>query len=291
MPEKTVKKSKKSFFILAAVVIIIGAAFFYKNIASVPRVSFENIEVSDGWTRVGKEIMVSTDSAGSSNMTLIVSAGKGVLIDTGYGEAGAKRVKDYIDRNHIILEGIILTHMHNDHIANLQRFTAEGIKLYKPSDLEDGQELTLAGKRLRVLKTDGHTPKNSHASIEIKDDNVLIAGDVVITDGLPAVGGSYKDLIASLERIESKAYAVIIPGHGYIMESSSAVGKNLEYLRNAREKLVELINSGGQLPQIESISIEDCVSGVKSDNEELLKEIHRFNLTNIYLQVRRELGK
>ncbi len=181
--------------------------------------------------------------------------------------------------------------MHNDHTANLAMFMNDGLKLYKPSDVEDGQEIAFGRKRLRILKTDGHTPKNSHVSVEIIEGNVLIAGDVVITDGIPAVGGNSKDLIDTLKRIDSKGYSVIVPGHGAIVESKAAVAKNLEYLENARKKVEELISSGGALPQIESISIEDCVSGITSQNKELLIEVHRFNLSNMYQQVKLEKVK
>lgn len=285
MSSRKTAKSRTSMVILLIVIIAVGiSAYFYYSAFNTPQKNAGAVVVTEGWTKIGKDVIVST---GSANMTLIVSEGKGMLVDTGYKKDEASRVKDYLDKNGVALEGIILTHMHNDHIANLGMFMNDRVTLYKPAELEDGQEITFGSKKLKVLKTDGHTPKGSHVSVEI-DSSLLIAGDVVLTDGLPAVGGSYKALIETLKRIDNKRYPVIVPGHGAIAEGRDAVAKNLEYLENASKKVEELIGSGGVLPLIEAINIEDCISGVLGQDEEVLKQVHLYNLTNIYQQIRLE---
>ena len=289
--QKVNKPGRRLVALPIAIIIAAVMVYFYKDAVSAPETDFDSIDTIDGLTQVGKGIMANISDISSSNMTLVISGDKASLIDTGDSNDEAQKIKDYLDKNGIVLNSIILTHMHKDHTANLSMFETGSIKLYKPSDLEEGQVITLESKHLKILKTDGHTPRNTHVSVEVVEDNVLVAGDVVITDGLPAVGGSYKDLINALKRVDSKGYSIIIPRHGAIMDSREATAKNLEYIENASKKIEELIKSGGALPQIEDISIGDCISDVVSQGTELLRQVHRFNLTNIYQQVIAESGK
>ncbi len=82
MSRQKAPKSRIVLVILSIVIIVAGvAAYFYNDAIGTLKADSGSIVVSEGWTAVGNEIMV---SAGSSNMTLIVSEGKGLLVDSGY---------------------------------------------------------------------------------------------------------------------------------------------------------------------------------------------------------------
>jgi hypothetical protein len=71
--------------------------------------------------------------------------------------------------------------------------------------LEDGQELEIAGIKIKVIFTPGHTPGS--ASFYIEEGGFLISGDTLFQESVGRTdfkGGSAKTLAAS---IEEKLYA------------------------------------------------------------------------------------
>lgn len=68
------------------------------------------------------------------------------------------------------------------------------------------------------------------------------------------------------------------------MDSRKASAKNLECVENSSKRTEALIKSGGILPEIESIAVEDCASDILSQNTEILRQVHLFNLTGISSQ-------
>jgi hydroxyacylglutathione hydrolase len=90
-----------------------------------------------------------------------------------------------------------------------------GAERYEP--LEDEQVLEIAGLRLRVIHTPGHTP--GHCCLWLEDEGVLFSGDHLFAGSIGRTdfpGGDFATLMRSMaERIAPlPADTDVLPGHG-----------------------------------------------------------------------------
>jgi glyoxylase-like metal-dependent hydrolase (beta-lactamase superfamily II) len=167
-----------------------------------------------------------------------------LIIDPGL-EAG--ELLEFLDEQKLNLAAVVLTHGHIDHIAgvSLLRNRFPEIKVYihnldtemltepannlsamsgmtftiEPEDvaLKEGDIIDLAGVKLLVLHTPGHTPGG--ISLYSKRDGVVFVGDTLFAGSIGRTdfpGGSMSQLLAGVrEKLftlpeETKVY----PGHG-----------------------------------------------------------------------------
>ena len=168
------------------------------------------------------------------------------LVDPAIYDEG---VISYIEENGLQVKAILVTHGHYDHIQGLDGFlekypvpvyahedeqqvltdgsknlSAKFDKVYTFSDavsVKDGQILEIAGFKVKVLHTPGHTCGSSCYYIE--DEEVLFSGDTVFYRSVGRTDfptGSYEKLIKSAkEKIMTLPRSVkIYPGH---MEETS----------------------------------------------------------------------
>jgi glyoxylase-like metal-dependent hydrolase (beta-lactamase superfamily II) len=121
--------------------------------------------------------------------------------------------------------GVFLTHGHNDHInaALALRDAVDGPVMLHPADrmlwdvvypsdapdrdLADGDELTVAGTRLRVLHTPGHSPGGVCL---VHPDGHVFGGDTLFNGGPGATGRSYSDRDTLLASIRDRL--LVLPG-------------------------------------------------------------------------------
>ena len=153
-----------------------------------------------------------------------------VVIDPGYEP---ERVLDEVTRLGKTVEAVLLTHGHFDHVGGVRTLAAEtdcrvylcaqdlsmppqmtAGPLYYTDLYQEGDVLELAGLKIRVIQTPGHTEGSVCLLVEdaMFSGDTLFAGSCGRTD-LP--GGSWATILKSLKRLAAmdKDYAVY-PGHG-----------------------------------------------------------------------------
>lgn len=165
----------------------------------------------------------------------------GFLVDPGMVD---KRISDFLEKEDIKLEAILLTHGHGDHIMGVEHYKEQhNCPIYAHKDerevlenhhhnhshliggtvvelmdviyFEDGDILELAGTKIKCIHTPGHTL----GGVSYLTDEGLFSGDTLFKLGIgryDLYGGDLKVLEHSIVEIlyelpeETKVY----PGHG-----------------------------------------------------------------------------
>jgi glyoxylase-like metal-dependent hydrolase (beta-lactamase superfamily II) len=225
-------------------------------------------------------------------ITALVNNHRAVLIDAGFDEH-AKKVKENLATEKIIVETIIFTHYHPDHVVGSNAFEdvklmcnckykhnyefflknyGNELKLKKPTDIfEDSEFMTLNEFNLKFLDAPGHS---ECSSIIVIDDETINVGDLVMQGlndkpALPCVNydGSVRGHIRSLELIIELEPNTLIMGHRRPLQGKGLiqdeVNKRLSYLN-------KIIATNGDA------KLEECL-GEDKDNWEL-HQAHESNI-------------
>jgi glyoxylase-like metal-dependent hydrolase (beta-lactamase superfamily II) len=145
------------------------------------------------------------------------------------------------------VRAILCTHGHNDHINaadELSRATGGAPVLLHPDDemlwdvvypdrkpdgaVRDGDELEVAGERLRIVHTPGHSPGGVCL---LGPDGHVFGGDTLFNGGPGATGRSYSDFPTIIESIRDRLLVlpgdtVVHTGHG----ESTTIGAEAPHL-------------------------------------------------------------
>jgi hydroxyacylglutathione hydrolase len=186
--------------------------------------------------------------------TLLIKDEKPVLIDSGSGSDAAATIQwlDAVTSPPERLWLLINTHYHTDHVggnfhvqtrshvpiaahrwegqlinhrdpeACSARFLRQPVEPYHVDVLlEEGEELVLGKRVLRVLHTPGHTL--GHICLYLPQDKILICGDAVHHDDVAWVNpfregvGALARTMQSLERLAQLDVQLALSGHGPIL--------------------------------------------------------------------------
>ncbi|MFZ5353997.1 MAG: MBL fold metallo-hydrolase [Bacillota bacterium] len=273
---------------LSMLLISYIASIYISNAPTFKKYNISTIKSTEAASliRVTDDIVVSTGDYPDIckvNMALIIEGSEAILIDTGYKNQEADLIRQFVSENGIEIKSIIMTHLSRDHVGNFKELSKGIPKTYEFSNIEDGQIIQLGDKKLKIIVTKGHY-KNHHISVEIMKDNILVAGDVVVSCYLPMVnpGVNITDLIATLESIKQKEYSLIIPGHGDIIDPKISVERSLEYLYNLKRIVIEKIEAGGTIEEIRQIEVADCLEDITHLDARHIDRIHQLNLEGMY---------
>lgn len=189
----------------------------------------------------------------------LVGGSRFLVVDPGSDEPGERAqlersVRRRIDEEGASPVGILLTHHHEDHVAGAPALSEVfGLPiLMHPATrhrlpfashpaidarLEEGEELDLGGRSLRVLHTPGHAP--GHLALHDLDAGVLVAADLV--SGLSTIvvlpgEGDMGAYMRSLERCAELDPRLVLPSHGPPLPAA-ALGRTLAHRRERESRV------------------------------------------------------
>jgi hydroxyacylglutathione hydrolase len=171
------------------------------------------------------------------------ASGEAVVIDPG-DEIG--RITAILEKHHLRVKAIIVTHAHIDHIGGAQKLKAltgapvymnfNDQELYDHIDEQaqwlgvappaktgidvnarEGESVKLGPAEFHVLDTPGHT--QGSISVWIPAENKLLAGDTLFLDSIGRTdlpGGNSRQILRSIhdKLLPLDDAVVVIPGHG-----------------------------------------------------------------------------
>lgn len=161
---------------------------------------------------------------------------------------------------------VLVTHRHADHTGGLARFReltgapsrgalpefCVGVDGARGMPLTDGEVLDVAGLRIEVLATPGHTADSVCFAVSgATSDGVVLTGDTVLGRGstvLAEPDGSLRDYLASLDRLgvlTRSGRVPGLPGHGPVVPDLGAVVR--AYREHRQERLDQVRAALGAL--------------------------------------------
>lgn len=152
-----------------------------------------------------------------------------IVVDPGPDDAAhVEAVLAEVERLESSVELILVTHRHADHtgaVDLLQARTGAPVRAADPAwcrgtvPLVDREEIEVAGLRLNVVATPGHT--DDSVSFHLQRDGALITGDTILGEGSSLIAwpdGRLGPYLESMKRLRDIAAAglslTLLPGHG-----------------------------------------------------------------------------
>ena len=168
---------------------------------------------------------------------------------------------------------VLITHRHFDHtggVSRLHELTSAPVRSVSPeflrgdgTTLVDGELIEVAGLRLRIVATPGHTADS--VSIVIENEGSVLTGDTILGRGTTVLDDSDGDLgdyLASLRAlIELGDGRTVLPGHGPELPDLHEISK--QYLAHREERLDQVRTAIVALG--DSASVREIVEHVYSD--------------------------
>ena len=121
------------------------------------------------------------------------------------------KIKEVI--NNRIIDGVLITHGHFDHVGCIKDFDKSLIHNY--DNLNEGLH-EIGNFKFEVIYTPGH--KEDSISFYFKEDNMIFVGDFIFRDSIGRTdlpGGNMTDMLNSISKIKKYPDNIILqPGHG-----------------------------------------------------------------------------
>ena len=168
--------------------------------------------------------------------TYIVGRDPAVVIDPGPDEADHIEAVRRAAEERGGIGAVLLTHGHGDHSDGVGRLG------FEPPRLEDGE--TIAG--LTAIATPGHAADQ----FCFLADRACFTGDLILGEGSTIVGpremgGSLRDYMDSLRRLEALDLTVLYPGHGpEVHDPRAKIAEYIAHRQEREDRLVAAIERG-----------------------------------------------
>lgn len=165
-------------------------------------------------------------AAQSSDDCVVVDPGPadGRHLEAVLGVVGSRQVR-----------AVLVTHAHHDHVDGLPALLARTGSAV--SVVDEGSSLDVAGLRIDVIETPGHTADSRCFVV----GSTMLTGDTVIGSGTSVVAwpdGDLADYLTSLRRlgalVDGRSITCMLPGHGPVIDDPPAVCRHYLTHRLAR---------------------------------------------------------
>ncbi|XP_014094584.2 beta-lactamase-like protein 2 homolog [Bactrocera oleae] len=240
-----------------------------------------------------------------TNTYLLGTGKRRILIDTGDVDVPEyiKHLTSVLKQEKAALSTIILTHWHHDHVGGvkdvLKTCAASDCLVYKfprtdaldvcpeiPANiklhpLQDEQELSVEGAKVKIIHTPGHTTDHVILTME---DGILFSGDCILGEGT-AVFEELYDYMKSLHKILSIKPEVIYPAHGNIIKEP--VDKIKYYINHRNQREVQVLDFFGRNPN-KPLQAIDVVRDVYKETPEQLWPAAAYNVGHHLEKLQRE---
>jgi len=203
------------------------------------------------------------------NSFIIGNGDEAVLIDADYPLPEAKENTLACLRSlgqDTTLTNLFLSHAHPDHIGGAMSLKKEcGLNIHIhanereyvetkgveiDSELVDDQTYSIAGDKLRMVFTPGHSP--GHVCFYLEKARALFTADTVLGKGTSVVVppfGNMIDYLASLDKLLKLDLDVIYPGHGDpITKPREKLTEYIEHRAEREKQVIELLKEGLTTP-------------------------------------------
>ena len=213
---------------------------------------------------------------------------------------------NYLIKNNLSLNHVLITHHHEDHTAGIKGLISEfpNIKIFAPGKIKDykinlikeGTIINSSINNFEVYAAPGHTL--DHVVLYDKKNKILFSGDTLFRLGCGRVfEGTYEEMHNSLKKINKLEDDVLVYcGHEYTktnLEFLKSIFRNENEITNLENKInTEIQNSGRSIPF--NLGIEKKVNPFLSQSCNLakkLKEKHNFSDIELFSFLRDQKNK
>ncbi|MBW3602743.1 MAG: MBL fold metallo-hydrolase [Actinobacteria bacterium] len=191
----------------------------------------------------------------------VPGAGAVVIVDPGPALAEHRRaVEEAVAGRDAEVAAVVVTHHHDDHAqaagwaaawsARLLAWAPRMVGHPGAAPLADARWLAIAGVRLQVLHTPGHSP--DHVCLLVGGTGVVLTGDHILGRGTTTVGwpdGDMGSYLASLRRVGRSGATALYPGHGPVVaDARGRVGDYLAHRRQRARQVLAALAGGARTP-------------------------------------------
>ncbi|MBM4206878.1 MAG: quinoprotein relay system zinc metallohydrolase 2 [Gammaproteobacteria bacterium] len=151
-----------------------------------------------------------------------------------------------------------------------------------PPDITVNGEMELdLGKRVITLTAHPAAHTDNDLSVYDRKTDTLWLADLLFTEHIPSVDGSLKGWLAELEKLQTKSFKRVVPGHGNLVSDwPGGMQPQKEYLNTLLMEVRTAIKKG--------VYLEDAVKTVGlqfKDKWRLFDDFHRKNVTKAYAEL------
>lgn len=263
---------------------------------------------------------IATDNEGFISNAAAVITDEGIVVIDALGTPSLavlflEKLKAVTDKPVV---KVIVTHYHADHIYGLQVFKALGASIIAPAGYADYLDAPIGQQRLEERRVSlapwvdenthlvspdevidknttftlgnitfdisylGEAHSDGDLSVLVKEDNVLVSGDLIFEGRVPFTGSAdTKHWLELLEKLDDSKLVALIPGHGAAAKDpNAAIQLTLHYLKKVRSVMGKAVEE--MQPFDEAFEAADWS---EFENLPAYDAAHRRNAYGVYLSV------